>query len=188
MRNSRPYPVGQDHLGFDLSSLIGGSSTADAGINALAQVVATNPTFLQNRARLAAVSQMAYNGMAVYTQWQPFLFLLGISGLVTSGYMLYQRRSRGAETVALWTVASLTAAGLSYFTRPAFLRPAPTVDPATTSSPVMAEILGYLDNQVATYTAESPGWEGTVLEQVAADFGGGTIDPAVATLLTENAH
>lgn len=185
------YPLASDPpsgLAFDLSSIIGGSSTADAGINALAEVVATNQTFLTNRARLAAVSQMAYNGMAVYTQWQPFLFLLGVSGLVTSGWMLYRRRARGTETVALWTIASLASAGMSYVTRPAFLRPAPTIDPTTTSSPVMAEILGYLDNQVAEYTAESPGWEGAVLEQVAADFGGGTIDPAVATLLTENAH
>lgn len=177
-----------DNLGFDLSSLIGGSSTADAGINALAEVVATNQTFLQNRARAAAVTQMAYNGMALYTQWQPFLFMASLSGALGSAYLLYARRARGAETVALWSVAALAAAGVAYFTRPAFLRATPTVDPATTSTPVMAQILGYLDNQVATYTAESPGWEGAILEQVAADFGGGTIDPAVATLLTENAR
>lgn len=181
----RPRPA--PGLAFDLSSLLGSSSTASAAIGAVSSVVGTNPTFLLNRERLAAVAQMGYNGAALYTTWQPALFLFSISGAIASGYMLYKRRAKGGESVALWTTATLSALGIAYFTRPAFLRPTPINPPAGTPT-AMDGIFAYLDQKAADYSAETPGWEGAALTQLAADAGGGTVDPALATLLTENSH
>lgn len=180
------YPLAEG-MGFDLSSLLGSSSTASAAIGAVSSVVATNPTFLLNRERLAAVAQMGYNGAALYATWQPALFLFSVSGAIASGYMLWKRRSKGGESVALWTAATLSSLGVAYFTRPAFMRPDPVNPPAGTPT-AMDGIFAYLDQKAANYSYYTPGWEGQVLTQLAADAGGGTVDPALATLLTEGSH
>ena len=49
-------------------------------------------------------------------------------------------------------------------------------------------LLGYLDSKGAELSAEEPGWEAQNLLRLANDFGSGTIDPSVQTLLASNSH
>jgi hypothetical protein len=160
----------------------------ETALTTVAQFATSNSDVIMDRARAAALADVGYQYLDDYTNAQPGLFFLSCVGLLASGYALYARPHK-PEPIALYSITALLSAAAAWITRPAALRPAPTpAAAATASTPVMAGVLSWLDNRVATRTAEQPGWEAATWNRLATDTGNAPLDPAVAALLTTNSH
>ena len=168
-----------------LASITGSSAV----MGTVAQTVANDPGFVQNRERLAAIVQMGYTYLDWYNQYRSTFFALSLVATAGSLAMLAKRRTN-TEAVTLYCVLAAASMGVAYLTRPDLLRAAPPpVDPnAPPSSPVMPQVLGWLDTKGAELSAVQPGWESANLLRLANDFGSSTLDPSVQTLLVSNSH
>jgi hypothetical protein len=167
-----------------LSSITGSSAV----MGTVAQTVANDPTYLANRERLAAMIAMGYGYLDWYAQYRSTFFALSLVATAASVAGAIKRTSHEARL--LYGALALASLGVAYFTRPDMLRPAPApVDPnAPPSTPVMPQVMGWLDSKGAELSAVQPGWEAANLLRLANDFGSGTIDPSVQTLLASNSH
>lgn len=168
-----------------LSSITGSSAV----MGTVAQTAANDPTFLQNRERLATLVAMGYGYLDWYAAYRSTFFAISLVATAASVAGVIKRKAN-PEAKTLYTVLALASAGVAYFTRPDLLRAAPPpVDPnAPPTSSAIPGLLGWLDNKGAAFTATEPGWEAQNLLRLANDFGSGTIDPSVQTLLVSNSH
>ncbi len=174
---------------MDLTQLIGGGAVGSAAMQSAAAGLVQSPEYLQNRERLAAVTELGYEVMDFYDAYQPVLFILGLLGTAIGGTALAKRRTN-PEAVALYGISTVVSAAVAWLTRPAFLRPAPAPVPegAVSSPGALGETLGWLDHRAAGLTAAKPGWEAQTLARLLGDLGTGTLDPASQTLITANSH
>jgi hypothetical protein len=168
-----------------LSSLTGSSAV----MGTVAQTVSNDPTFLLNRERLAAMVAMGYGYLDWYAAYRSTFFAISLVATAASVAGIIKRKAN-PEAKTLYTILALTSLGVAYFTRPDMLRAAPPpIDPsAPPTSTAMPALLGFLDNKGAELSASEPGWEAQNLLRLANDFGSGTIDPSVQTLLASNSH
>lgn len=158
---------------------------SSAALSTVARTAATNPVVLQDRARAAAVLDAGYGWIDTYDAMQPVLFWGSVIGAIASGYALAKRR-KVPEAATLYTVSELACLATAWMTRPAWLRPAPTVEQATASSPAVGNLIGWMDKKVADNSAARPGWERATWTRLEGDVG--TSDPAVSALLLTNAR
>lgn len=167
-----------------LSSITGSSAV----MGTVAQTVANDPAYLANRERVAAMVAMGYSYLDWYAAYRSTFFAISLVATAASIAGAIKRPSHEARM--LYGVLALASAGVAYFTRPDMLRAAPApVDPnAPPSTPVMPTLLGWLDSKGAELSAVEPGWEAQNLLRLANDFGSGTMDPSVQTLLASNSH
>jgi hypothetical protein len=177
------------HLALDLSQIIGGGAVGGAAMTTAATALASSPTYLKNRARVAALTQLGYKGVDFYDDYQPVLFITGLVGTVVGGAALAKRR-KNPEAVALYTITTVASALLAWIARPAALRPAPAEVPAgaSTNPAVLGSTLGWLDRRADHLTQNDPGWESRTLARLLGDLGAGTMDPATTALISRNAH
>lgn len=168
-----------------LSSLMGSSAITGT----MAQAVTNDGTYQQNRERLAVMVQMGYAYMDWYAQYRSTFFALSLVATAGSAALALKKRTN-PEAVTLYSILALASAGVAYFTRPDFMRPTPVVDngPPQPSSSAIPGALAWLDNKGAELSQVQPGWEAANLLRLANDFGAGTLDPAVQTMLTSNTH
>lgn len=165
------------------------NSLTSAVLSEAAAQATALPVYRLNRLRAAAAVDIAYEGMEVYETWKPTIFAASVAGMLISGSIL-ARRVRTPEAWALYGILC-TISGLSaWITRPQWMFPAPpptqAADPNAPSA--MNGLLGRLDARAARNNVERPGWEGATLSRLATDLGTGTMNPAVAALLTRNTH
>ncbi len=176
-------------LSLDLSKLIGGGAVGGAALQTAAVGLAASPTYTQNRARIAALTELGYEGLDFYQQFQPTLFILGVVGTAIGSAALAKRR-KNPEAVALYSLITVGSALTAWLTRPAMLRPAPAPLPpnSTASTPILGSTLGWLDRRAENLTRNDPGWESRNLARLLGDLGMGTMDPATQALISTNSH
>jgi hypothetical protein len=170
-------------------SLLSQITGSQAVMGTVAQTVANDPTYLANRERLAAMVAMGYGYLDWYAQYRSTFFAISLVATAASVAGMV-KRTQNPEAKVLYGVLAAMSAGVAFFTRPDRLRAAPPPpDPnAPPSTPVMPVLLGYLDAKGAELSAAQPGWEAANLLRLANDFGSGTMDPSVQTLLASNSH
>jgi hypothetical protein len=176
-------------LGVDLSSIMGGT-VGNAAMQTAAGTLAAYPGYTQNRARLAAVTHLGYQGVDFYNQFQPVLFILGCVGTAVGAAALHKRHKAAGEAIALYGISTVVSAAVAWFTRPQFLRPtpAPVPESAQTDPGVLGNTLAWADGRVDSLSHSDPGWESRTLARLLADLGMGTMDPATRALIATNAH
>lgn len=185
-------------IGIDLNSIISsvssaasaGGSTQSALLAPAADMVVGLPAYRTNRERVAVMADVGYGLMDKYQAAKPSLFVIGIIGMLASGFALYKRK-KVPEAVTLYTSSLIASGALTWFTRPvssASVEKTPPPASNPNSPTAMKRGLEWMDKKAAANTASSPGWESRTLTRLWSDFGGGSGDPAVNVLLTKGGH
>ena len=169
------YPPTSTELGagFDLKSLTsaaGGASGISTSLQSaipaapVRNALRSSPVYLQNRDRAAYMIEKGLTLYDVYVTTQPFLFYGSLLNAAFSSYMLYKRRGKGSEAMALYSLNLLVSLAVAWFTRPGQIPAAP---PGTPPAQAQAfQILGALDQAVAARRGSDPNFADTVFTRI----------------------
>lgn len=177
-------------VGQMASQVIQGTSLTNAAIGQGAQYAASLPVYRVNRARGAAVADLGYQALDVWSKWRPWVFAASCVGFVSSlGAITYRRKV--PEAWPVYGAAVVASGAVAWFTRPDAFRAPPAPPPADVSakpSDSMQRLLGWIDSKVENNSTTRPGWESATLNRLANDLGMGTLvaQPNVQVLLSGN--
>ncbi len=118
-------------------------------------VLRGQPAYVENRERAAVVLDTGFRVADGYAKAKPFIFAGALIGMGVSGTALVKRRSRGAETITLWSAVFLASAVSAWITRPA-LGAKQLPANATEAQKSNFKLLQMIDQRRATLKARDP--------------------------------
>jgi hypothetical protein len=137
------------------SATSGGASPVPGPGDLVKNVLRGQPAYVENRERAAVVLDTGFRVADGYAKAKPFIFVGALVGMGVSGTALVKRRSRGAETVTLWSAVFLVSAISAWITRPALGAQKLPVN-ATEAQKSNFKLLQMIDQRRATLKSRDP--------------------------------
>ncbi len=151
---------------LDLLKPAAGAAIPNSG-DVVKNMLRSQPAYVDNRERAAVILDTGFRASDTYAKAKPFLFAAALVGMAVSGTALVKRRSRGAETITLWSASFLASAATAWVTRPAFGAAKPPAN-ATEAQKSNFRLLQMIDQRRAVLKAQDPNFADKVFARFEA--------------------